>query len=175
SVVSRLPRPLSDLASATVGHTVYLVGGYDGVRPRAEIYATTDGVHFRLAGRLPAGLRYPAVAALGATVVIAGGATAAGPSANVYAFDTTTGRARLLGRLDTPVAHASAVVLGGKVYVLGTTGVSRIDVASGAIAPVAAQVPASDAGTVVSGGRALLIGGDVGGRPVSDVRTVRAP
>ena len=83
AVVSQLPRPLSDLASATVDHTVYLVGGYDGVRPRAEIYRTTDGVHFRLAARLPSGLRYPAVAAVGTRLVIAGGAAATGPSRSV--------------------------------------------------------------------------------------------
>jgi hypothetical protein len=175
SVVSQLPRPLSDLASATVGHTVYLIGGYDGVRPRGEIYTTGDGLHFRLAARLPFGVRYPAVAAIGTTLVIAGGATADGPSANVYVLDTTTNRVRLLGRLATPVAHASALTLGGKVYVLGTVGISRIDVGSGSIHSVAGHVPVSDAGAVVLGKRGLLVGGDRGGRPVADVREVTAP
>jgi hypothetical protein len=175
AVVSQLPRPLSDLASATIGGTVYLVGGYDGVRPRAEIYETTDGLHFRLAGRLPFGVRYPAVAAIGTTLVIAGGATAGGPSANVYVLDTMTNHVRLLGRLSTPVAHASALTLGGKVYILGTAGISRIDVASGSIDSVAGRVPVSDAGAVVLGKRGLLIGGDRGGSPVADVREVTAP
>jgi hypothetical protein len=170
SVVAQLPRALSDLASATVGHTVYLVGGYDGVRARAEIYRTTDGLHFALVGRLTAGVRYPAVAAIGTMLVIAGGSTAGGPSSSVYAFDTRANRARLLGRLAAPVAHASALTLGGKVYVLGTTGVSRIDVASGIIDSIAAQVTVSDAGAVVLGNRGLLFGGDRGGRPVADVR-----
>lgn len=174
SVVAQLPRPLSDLASARVGPAVYLVGGYDGARPRAEIYRTIDGLHFQLAGRLPAGVRYPAVAAVGTALVIAGGATAGGPSPNVYVFDTTTGRIRLLGRLAAPVAHASALALGGKVYVLGG-GISRVDVASGVIDSVAGQVPVSDAGTVVLGNRGLLIGGDHLGHPVADVREVRAP
>jgi hypothetical protein len=175
SVIAQLPRALSDLASATVGHTVYLVGGYDGARPRAEIYRTTDGLHFRLAGQLPAGVRYPGVAAVGTTLVIAGGATAGGPSRNVYVFDTTTNRVRLLGRFAGPVAHASALTLGGKVYVLGSAGVSRIDVASGVIDSVTGQVPVSDAGAVVLGNRGLLIGGDRGGRPVADVREALAP
>jgi hypothetical protein len=172
SVVGQLPHALSDLASATVGHTVYLVGGFDGVRPRAEIYATTDGRHFRLAGRLPEGVRYPAVAAVGTTVVVAGGATAAGPTSAVEAFDTTTGKVRLLGHLAAPVAHASAVVLGGALYVLGTAGASRIDVPSGAVTALAAQIPVSDSGTTVIGGRAFLAGGDVSGKPVTDVRSV---
>jgi hypothetical protein len=170
SIIARLPRALSDLAAATVGGETYLVGGYDGARPRAEIYGTTDGVHFRLAARLPSGVRYPAVAAVGRTLVIAGGATASGPTANVYALDTLTRQIRLLGRLAAPVAHASAVVLGGNVYVIGTTGVSRIDVATRTIETLAAQGQVSDAGVVALAGRALLIGGDRGGRPVADVR-----
>jgi hypothetical protein len=175
AVVSQLPRPLSDLASATVGGTVYLVGGYDGVRPRAEIYQTTDGLHFRLTASLPSGVRYPAVAAVGTTLVIAGGATARGLSANVYVLDTTTNRLRLLGRLATPVAHASALTLGGKVYVVGTAGIGRIDVVSGTIDSIAGHVPVSDAGAVVLGKRGLLIGGDSGGLPVADFREVTAP
>ena len=42
SAIGHLPLALSDLSSAVVGNTVYLVGGYDGITPRAEIYATTD-------------------------------------------------------------------------------------------------------------------------------------
>ncbi len=175
SVVGRLPRALSDLVSATIGTAVYLVGGYDGVRPRAEIYRTTDGAHFALVAKLPTGVRYPAVAAVGTTLVIAGGVTANGTSANVYAFDTSTQRVRRLGALAAPVAHASALVLGGKIYVFGTTGVSRIDPASGRIAPLAGQVAVSDAGAVVTGGRGLLIGGDSGGKPVASVTELRAP
>ena len=58
TVAGHLPVALSDLSAATVGDTVYLVGGYDGQVPRREIYATTDGATFRVAGRLPVGLRY---------------------------------------------------------------------------------------------------------------------
>ena len=178
SVVAQLPRALSDLASARVGRTVYLVGGYDGVRPRAEIYRTTDGLHFQLAGRLPAGVRYPAVAASGTTLVIAGGTTPSGPSSAVYAFDTTTGRTRLLGRLAAPVAHASALALGGKVYVLGgvgAVGTGRVDVSANRVDSVAGVVPVSDAAAVALGDRGLLVGGDRGGQPVADVYEVRAP
>ncbi len=67
-IVAQLPRPLSDIASASTPHGVYLVGGYDGQVPRREIYRTSDGVHFHEVARLPVGLRYPAVAALGGTL-----------------------------------------------------------------------------------------------------------
>ena len=49
AVVGHLPVILSDLSSATVGDMVYLVGGFDRVSPRREIYSTVDGVHFRVA------------------------------------------------------------------------------------------------------------------------------
>jgi hypothetical protein len=172
TVISQLPRPISDLASGTLGDAVYLVGGYDGVRPRAEIYKTTDGVRFRLVAQLPAGTRYPAIAVVGSKLVIAGGVTPGGPSPNIYTFDTTTNRVQLLGHLEAPVAHASALTVGGKVYVLATTGVTRIDIASRKISTLAAHVDVSDAGTVLIGSRGLLVGGDRSGSPVAAVYDV---
>ena len=172
SIVARLPHAISDLATATVGHTVYLVGGYDGRAPRAEIYSTTDGLHYTLAGRVPVGVRYPAVAAIGRTLVIAGGVTVGGPTSSVYAFDTGSHRTRLLGQLAAPLAHASAVVFSGAAYILGgsgATGITEVDVAARRITMFAGLVPVSDAGTVTLGKRALLVGGDIGGKPVSTV------
>jgi len=178
SVVAQLPRAISDLVSATVGGAVYLVGGWDGVHPRPEIYRTTDGLHFQVAGRLPAGVRYPALAASGSTLVVAGGTTASGPTAAVYGFDTTTSRIRRLGSLAAPVAHASALALGGKVYVLGgagANGIGRVDTATGKIDSVAGNVPVSDAAAVALGRGGLLVGGDRGGKPVAGVLKVVAP
>ena len=179
AVVAQLPRAISDLAAATSGKYVYLVGGYDGRRPREEIYRTIDGLHFELAGKLPTGLRYPAVAAAGTTLVVAGGIGPHGPVSTVYAFDTTTGRASLLGRLSTPLAHANAVTLGGSVYVLGglgaSAGSSRIDVTSRTVTRLLGHVDVSDAAAVAFGAHGLLIGGDRGGHPVSDVHYLRAP
>src|SRR5207237_10906404 len=37
SVIGHLPTALSDLSSATIGGTVYLVGGYDGRTPQSTI------------------------------------------------------------------------------------------------------------------------------------------
>ena len=90
-IVARLPRPLSDIASASTPDGVYLVGGYDGHIPRREIYRTSDGIHFHEVALLPVGLRYPAVAALGDTVVIAGGTSIAGASDSIYLFNTKPG------------------------------------------------------------------------------------
>ena len=36
-------------------------------------------------------------------------------------IDTSTGSASVVGRLPNPLAHASAIALGGRIYVLGGT------------------------------------------------------
>jgi outer membrane protein assembly factor BamB len=183
SVVAQLPRALSDLAAATIGQTAYLVGGFDGRIPRREIYRTSDGRHFALAGRLPVGLRYPAVAAVGGELVVAGGITASGASSVVYVFDTATGRTRSIGRLPAPVGHSSALVLGNRIYVVGgadangrTSGrVTAIDLGARKVLPVSGVARVSDAGAVVVAGRGLVIGGETDGRTVSTVRILSAP
>jgi Kelch motif len=178
SVVAHLPRPLSDVAAATVGGTIYLVGGYDDRSARAEIYATTDGTHFRLAGRLPHGLRYPAVAASGGRIVIAGGNLASGaPSAAIYAFDPGSGQVRVLGRLATATAHASAVTLGASTYIVGgvdagghtVPSATRVDVTARKVTPLALNVPVADAAVAQRGSQVFLLGGRRNGRTVADV------
>lgn len=182
SVVGHLPHALSDVSSAASGGTVYLVGGYDDHTPRAEIFATTDGTHVRLAGRLPHGVRYAAVAAQAGKLVIAGGIVGTAPSPNVYVFDPASGRVSLIARLPVAIAHASAVTLGGAVYVFGgidasgqtVSTVTRLDVGARTARPVAAAAPVADAAVADLPQGALLIGGRRAGRAVSDVRVVRA-
>jgi Kelch motif protein len=182
AVVAHLPRPLSDLAAATIGNTIYLVGGYDDHHARAEIYATTDGTHFRLAGRLPQGVRYAAVAATNGKLVIAGGIVGGLPSSAVYGFDPGSGRVGRLGSLPTATGHASAVTLSGSVYVVGGLDLSggtpssatRIDVTAGTIAPVVGAVPIADAAAAGTPNEALLIGGRRGGHAVTDIRVLSA-
>ena len=163
-----LPVPLSDLAAATVGGTTYLVGGYDGTTPRREIYATDDGLTFRVVGRLPTGLRYPAVVAVDGQIVIAGGEAVLGPTKAIIAFDSSTGTTRTIGQLPSPLAHASAFVLGRVVYVVGgldANGVALNEVT--AIDPRTGRTrrerplahPVADAATAAAPGVAWLIGG----------------
>jgi N-acetylneuraminic acid mutarotase len=155
------------------------VGGYDDHVPRAEIYATTDGTHFTLAARLPHGLRYPAVAAGGGRLVIAGGNLASGaPSSEIYAFDPASGQVRVLGQLATAVGHASAVTLGGSVYIVGGVDAAGRPVSSatrvnGKVARLALSIPIADAAVAQIGTEAFLLGGRRNGRAVSDVRVLR--
>jgi hypothetical protein len=79
------------------------------------------------------------------------------------------------------VGHASAVTLGGVVYVIGgadangrtAAGVTAIDVRQRTIRPAAGMARVSDAGAVVLGTRALIIGGEANGRAVATVRELR--
>jgi N-acetylneuraminic acid mutarotase len=177
-LAAALPRPLSDIASASTTSGVYLVGGYDGHVPRREIYRTTDGTHFTLVARLPIGLRYPAVAAVGTNVVIAGGTSPSGASDAVYLLNTGDGAVRLLGRLPAATAHAQAFALGGSVYVAGgvdaaghvTGTVAKIDPSSGRVVRVRATVAVRDGATVVVAGSALVIGGATAAGTTGEVR-----
>jgi hypothetical protein len=183
AVVAQLPRPLSDLAAATIGGTIYLVGGYDDHTARAEIYATNDGLHFRLVGRLPQGLRYPAVAATAGRLVIAGGILASGAASSaVYLVDPSSGRVRLAGRLARAVGHASAMALGGAVYITGgldaagggaTLG-TRVDPATATVSSTPLSVPVADAAVAEANGKAFLIGGRRAGHAVAEVRVLEA-
>jgi hypothetical protein len=184
AVVAQLPRPLSDLAAATIGSTIYLVGGYDDHTARPEIYATTDGLHFRLVGRLPQGVRYPAVAATAGRLVIAGGILASGaPSSAVYLFDPGSGGVRLAGRLTTALGHASAAVLGGAVYIVGgldaagraATAGARVDPVTAKVTSIPTAAPVADAAVAVAGGSTLLLGGRRNGRAVAEVRVLAVP
>ena len=180
-VIGQLPRALSDLVSVTVGNDVYLIGGYDGRSPRAEIYRTSDGVHFQLAGRLPVGLRYPAVAAVGPRILIAGGVGAGGVSSSVYAFDSTTGKTTRVAELPSPVAHAGAAAFGGSVFVVGgadaagnTVGtISRVDLLQRRAELVPGSIDVSDAGLVVIGSHVFVFGGARQGSAVASIEELQ--
>ena len=182
SVVAHLPRALSDLSSAVVGGTIYLVGGYDGHAPRREIYRTSDGRHFELAALLPIGLRYPAVAAVDGKVVIAGGTSAGGASAHVFVYDPATGHVRAVGLLPNATSGAQAFARGGRVYVAGgvdsagtvTGAVTAINPRTGRISPVAGSLPVRNAGVVAVGGAVYVIGGGGPSGTTGAVRRVAA-
>jgi hypothetical protein len=176
TVAGALPRPLSDVVATTVGRTVYLVGGYDGTSARSEIYATTDGTHFRLVARLPEGLRYPAVATAAGRIVIAGGAGTGGPTAGVYELDPQSRAVTRIGSLPLALAHAAAVAVGPVVYLVGGTDaasnpsrdVIRIDPRTSKVAIVGRTEPVADAAVA---GR-YLVGGTRDGSVTATVREV---
>lgn len=120
--VGKLRSPNYGLSAATVGHTVYLVGGDDGSATLSDIDAWTPGEATpTLVKHLPVALRYPAVAAVGADLVIAGGLTGPGPASKaIYEFDTATHTLKKLrAELPDAIYAAAGESLGGLAYVLG--------------------------------------------------------
>jgi hypothetical protein len=167
-VVGHLPQPRADLATATIGTTVYLVGGYDGTNATRDVLATSDGVRFRTIAQLPIGVRYPAVAALGDNVLVFGGELSGSESSAMQQIDVRTGSARVIGQLPSPRTEAAAVSIGGALFVVGgraggaaSTDVLRFDPLSAQLSIDAALPgPIADSAAVTVNGRAYLVGGE---------------
>lgn len=166
--VGSLPAPRSDLAAITVGAAAYVLGGYDGSQPLAEVLRTSDGRRFTPTATLPIGVRYPAVAALGTTIYLLGGELASGQDTDaIQAVETTTGRARVVARLPLALSHACAVAFGTRIVLLGgRAGSSPRDgmleyVPSSKRVRAAGSLPLAvmDAAAAGSGQTAYLVGG----------------
>jgi len=179
SAVGHLPSVRSDLSAVALGGRVYVLGGYDGRAPLDSVLATSDGGSFTQVATLPAPVRYMAVAALDGKIFAFGGEPANGGSSDaIQEVDLRAGTTRVIGHLPQSTSHAAAVVLGGRVYVLGgeANGVPsdrawRFDPATGKMSP-AGRLPFPVAGgaAAVVGSTAYLIGGrGSGGSPLRSV------
>jgi N-acetylneuraminic acid mutarotase len=112
------------------------------------------------------------VAPVGHRIIIAGGTVTAGPSDEILSFDTRTRTVSKLGRLPTPLTHASAAAVDGRVVVIGgrrqlngdqTASILAIDPGTGAESMVGhLPQPLSDAAVVPTRGRIIVAGGDNG-------------
>ena len=114
----------SDATAVTIGGTAYVVGGYTGGGPDAQVLATSDGRHFRSVAALRVPVRYPAIAAFGGKIFVFGGQAVTGPAAGkpvntIQVIDPARRSASVAGHLPEPVAGAAAVTVGGQVYVAG--------------------------------------------------------
>jgi hypothetical protein len=177
----RLPTKASDLGSASIGETIYLVGGYTGQTALRTILAWRPGESARIVATLPRPLRYAAVAALGGQVMIVGGTSGETASRDVYRFDPTTGRLARVGLLPSPLTHAAAATVGERVYVFGgrsaaadgqTRRILQIrpngEVLEAGLLPRAL----SDMAAVALAGKVLLVGGrDSSGRTQEAILT----
>jgi hypothetical protein len=188
SVIGDLPQARSDLVSVSVGDTAYVLGGFDGATFTPDVIATTDGTSFTTVSSLPVPVRYPAVAALNGKLYVFGGVlaggfeSATGDSFSVQEIDLASGQARVLAELPHTLSHATAVTVGGEIFVLG----GRLD---GAVSPqvwhfdrsahtlvAAGELPVavSDSAAVVVNGVAYLLGGEsAADEPVASVATLR--
>ena len=168
SKVGRIPDRASDLSAVSVGAAVYVVGGYDGQSVLGSVLRTADGSHVAKVGSLRTPVRYTALATLGGRIYAFGGELATGADSDlIQAYNTETGRSSVVGRLPRRLAHASAVVLDGSIYVLGgrRSGVAsdqilHFDAARLTVAPAGRlPEPVFDAAAATSDGVAYLAGG----------------
>jgi hypothetical protein len=188
TVIGKLPAPRSDHVAVRVGATTYILGGYDGANIVRDVLSTTDGVTFTKVGTLPVPVRYPAVAVVGKAIYLFGGVSnsQAGIDTNtVQRLDVASGAIDTVATLPTSLSHASAIVLGGQVFVLGgyvdntklSGQILRFDPATGATTSVGAlPAPVSDAAAVVIGTRGYLVGGQGADRaPLASVTVISGP
>jgi N-acetylneuraminic acid mutarotase len=187
AVVGQLPAARSDASGVSAGSVAYVIGGYDGISWDAQVLATRDGRHFRVAARLPVPVRYAAVAAAAGEIWVFGGQARPGATNAIQRISPSTGQAIVAGHLPAPVQGAAAIVLNGQIYLAGGVAagatspiVYRFDPATSTVS-AAGQLPvpvAYAAGTVWGAGEAggsvgYLIGGEDGSRTVPSVTTLR--
>ena len=193
-LIGHLPGPRTDLAAAVIGHTAYVLGGFDGVSYDSQVLATTDGRHFRVAATLPVPVRYGAVAAAGGRIWVFGGQVPGGYTSVIQRVSPAAGHAAVAGRLRHPLAGASAVTIRGRIYLAGgqralgsgrTAGPSGPLVTSRAVLAYrpgtgrltrAGRLPApvAYAGAAAADGSVFLVGGENDeGRQVPTVTRLR--
>jgi N-acetylneuraminic acid mutarotase len=168
TIAGKLPQSRSDHVAATAGNRAYVFSGYDGSAFVPSVLSTADGISFT---NLPVPVRYAAIAASSKTLYLFGGvADAAGHDTNaIQALDTATGAITQVAQLPTPVSHASAISLGGKIYVLGgfvnnstlSDQILRFDPTTKTTTAVGKlPYPVSDAAAITINGKGYLVGGE---------------
>jgi serine/threonine-protein kinase PknK len=171
-VIGRMPGVRADVTAVVVGRRAVLVGGFAGVGPQQNVWATSNGESFRTVAYLPQPVRYPAVAALGSAVYVFGGLISGGEYTGTFTsaiqrISLPSGSAKIVGHLPTPLAHAMAAVVNGRIYVLGgsapagpSAAIRRFDPASSRIT-LAGRLPRplTDAAIATIGRTVYLLGG----------------
>lgn len=185
-VVGALGAARSDARAVTIGHTAYVVGGYDGLSMDSEVLATTNGRSWRVVADLPVPVRYPTLAVVGRSVYVLGGQSGAGtPVPTVQRVEPAAHRAVVVGSMGVPLEASVAARLDGTVYLAGglvaTAGGTTATGAVYAFSPghlrlekvASLPVPVANAGGAVLGGRLYVVGGEgASGAPVADVQAV---
>jgi hypothetical protein len=185
SVIGRLPRARADVTAVTVGHTVVLVGGYDGIGPQGAVWASGNGRTFRTVAKLVQPVRYPAAVADGDSVYVFGGLISGGEYTG--RFSDLIQRVRLgertahvVGHLPRPLAHAVAALIGGQLLVFGgstpsgpSAQILRFDPKSHRVGRAGRLPFAWTDGAVATIGESAYLLGGISTRPLAGVIVVR--
>jgi N-acetylneuraminic acid mutarotase len=164
----RLPTPRSAHAVVAAGGAIHVLGG-----PGSRLVQRFDGHRWTTETRLPGGtLNAPAAVGIGSKIYVLGGfgGTTTLPTARVWMFDTSSKTWAKAAPLPAPRGGEAAVVVDGKIHVLGGgNDVSTIanhdvyDPAAGSWSR-AAPFPRAEGSVaaVVRGGKIWAIGGRSG-------------
>jgi N-acetylneuraminic acid mutarotase len=123
-----MPQPIGEIVSAVVGKSWIVMGGYDGanVQPQGivnEYDGTSDTWTVKKKMLVPA--HHAAAAEYGGKVYVFGGFVGRpgirgwGPIANAFLYDPVADTWKELAPMPTPRGSACAVVVDGKIYVIG--------------------------------------------------------
>lgn len=162
-----------------------LLGGFNGYAPLNSVLVGHGTTGFHTFATLPVAVRYPAVVLQGHEVDLFGGLLAGGEysgtfTADIQQVDLATGRARVIGHLPYPVAHAKATVLEGQIIVVGgstpsgpTADILRFDAATRAVS-VVGRLPfaLTDGALVRIQKRAYVLGGLSASAPLSQIEVI---
>lgn len=188
--VGQLSAARADLVVAVVGDTAYALGGGDEKSGQTTLFDTVaasadGGATWTDAGTLTEAVRYPAVAVVDGAIYLFGGVTASGSpdTRSVQRYDPKTGATTVVAQLPAPLSHASAVTLGGRVYVVGgfvdnqvSAQALRFDPATNEIVTAGTiPVPVTDGAAVVLDDVGYYVGGQGTDRAVTDQVTVIRP
>jgi hypothetical protein len=116
-----LPRPLSGLASAAVGLTVYAIGGSDGDLVADTVYTyATDGSRWESAAPKPTAVADAGAAVLFGEIYVPGGRGSDGrPTSAVEVYSPTNDAWRAVADLPEPLSGALVLADGSFIYVFG--------------------------------------------------------
>ena len=123
-----LPQPLGEITSAVIGKKWYVMGGYDGANVQAqgivtEYDAASESWTVKKNMLVPA--HHASAVALDGKVYVFGGfvgrpgTKAWQPIANAVMYDPATDSWKELAPMPTPRGSACAVVVDGKIFVIG--------------------------------------------------------
>jgi len=135
STKAALPIRLSEVAVASVGGKIYVLGGSTPDRvdlPNNQEYdPATD--RWRERAPLPRGLTHAAATGLNGKIYVVGAFTAAGHGAatdSVFEYDPSTDTWRELARFKSPRGSVGVTVLDGKIHAVGGRGTDKVTVAT---------------------------------------------
>ncbi len=120
------PQARQEVAATTLGRVVYVAGGLTaaGATNRVDLYSMAAD-KWSAGPPLPEKVHHATAATLGDTVIVIGGFDASSrPSAKVWAL--VAGAWKPMAALSEPRAAAVAVVVAGKIFVLGGQGIGRL-------------------------------------------------